>query len=49
MRYKLIYFYFDVYVWEFYDLKKYTSELKNFVGYKKHKAIINKMKWNYMN
>jgi arylsulfatase A-like enzyme len=43
-RYKLIHFYYDIDVWEFYDLKMDPSELKNLVKSKKHNTIINSMK-----
>jgi len=43
-RYKLIHFYYDIDVWEFYDLEKDPSELKNLIHSKKHSSIINKLK-----
>jgi arylsulfatase A-like enzyme len=43
-RYKLIHFYYDIDVWEFYDLKKDPSELNNLIHSKKHISIINKTK-----
>lgn len=43
-RYKLIHFYYDVDVWEFYDLKKDPNEMHNLIGSKKHQSIIKKLK-----
>lgn len=43
-RYKLIHFYYDMDVWEFYDLKNDPSELNNLIHSKKHSALINKTK-----
>lgn len=43
-RYKLIHFYYDVDVWEFYDLKKDPSEMNNLIHSKKHAALIEKTK-----
>jgi arylsulfatase A-like enzyme len=43
-RYKLIHFYYNVDVWELYDLKKDSSELNNLIDSKKHVAIIDKLK-----
>lgn len=43
-RYKLIHFYYDMDLWEFYDLKNDPSELNNLIHSKKHISIIKKMK-----
>lgn len=43
-RYKLIHFYYDIDVWEFYDLKNDPSELNNLIDTKKHSSLIRKMK-----
>jgi arylsulfatase A-like enzyme len=43
-QYKLIHFYYDVDVWEFYDLKNDPSELNNLIGSQAHMEVINKMK-----
>lgn len=43
-RYKLIHFYYDVDLWEFYDLKKDPSEMNNLIHSKKHAALIEKTK-----
>jgi arylsulfatase A-like enzyme len=43
-RYKLIHFYYDVDVWELYDLKKDPSELNNLINSKKYTSLIKKLK-----
>lgn len=43
-RYKLIHFYYDVDIWEFYDLKKDPSELNNLISSKKQASLIEKLK-----
>ena len=43
-RYKLIHFYYDVDVWELYDLKKDPSELNNLINSKKYISLIKKLK-----
>jgi len=43
-RYKLIHFYYDIDVWEFYDLKNDPSEMNNLIGSKKYSSLIDKMK-----
>lgn len=43
-RYKLIHFYYDVDIWEFYDLEHDPSEVTNLIDSMKHLSIINKMK-----
>jgi len=43
-RYKLIHFYYDIDVWELYDLQEDPSELENLINSKKHSELIIKMK-----
>ncbi len=43
-RYKLIHFYYNIDVWEFYDLQKDPSELNNLISSKKHQKLIAKLK-----
>jgi len=43
-RYKLIHFYYDIDVWELYDLKKDPSEMNNLISSKKHIQLINNLK-----
>ena len=43
-RYKLIHFYYDIDVWEFYDLKKDPLELNNLISKKVYKGRIKKLK-----
>ena len=43
-RYKLIHFYYDMDIWEFYDLKKDPMELNNLISKKAHKGRIKKLK-----
>ena len=43
-RYKLIHFYYDIDVWELYDLKNDPSEMNNIIADKKHKKLITKLK-----
>ena len=43
-RYKLIHFYYDVDLWELYDLKNDPSELNNLINSIEHEDIIRKLK-----
>jgi arylsulfatase A-like enzyme len=43
-RYKLIHFYYDIDVWELYDLKKDPNELTNLYNSKKHQRLVTKLK-----
>ena len=43
-RYKLIHFYYDVDVWELYDLKNDPSELNNLIHSKNHTSLIKELK-----
>lgn len=43
-RYKLIHFYYDVDVWEFYDLENDPNELNNLIQSADHAAIIGEMR-----
>ena len=43
-RYKLIHFYYDIDVWEFYDLQKDPSEMNNLINSKEHATLINRLK-----
>jgi arylsulfatase A-like enzyme len=43
-RYKLIHFYYDVDIWEFYDLNDDPQELNNLIDSKDHKAFIEELK-----
>ena len=43
-RYKLIHFYYDVDIWEFYDLNDDPQELNNLIDSKDHKALIEELK-----
>jgi len=43
-RYKLIHFYYDVDVWEFYDLKNDPNELNNLIESESHQELIKKLK-----
>lgn len=43
-RYKLIHFYYDVDIWELYDLKNDPSEMTNLIDSKKHISLIKKLK-----
>ena len=43
-RYKLIHFYYDVDVWELYDLKNDPSELNNLISSKEYAPLIKKLK-----
>ena len=43
-RYKLIHFYYDVDVWELYDLKKDPLELNNLINSKKHAGLVKQLK-----
>jgi arylsulfatase A-like enzyme len=44
MRYKLIHFYYNIDVWEFYDLEKDPDELYNAINEIEYKRIISEMK-----
>ena len=43
-RYKLIHFYYDIDVWELYDLKKDPNELNNIISSKNHQKLIKNLK-----
>jgi len=43
-RYKLIHFYYNVDIWEFYDLQKDPDELKNQINNQEYATEIGKMK-----
>ncbi len=43
-RYKLIHFYYNMDVWELYDLKNDPSEMTNLIHSKKHTSVIKKLK-----
>ena len=43
-KYKLIHFYYDVDVWEFYDLEQDPSEFNNLINSEAHAPIINQLK-----
>ena len=43
-RYKLIHFYYDIDVWELYDLKNDPNELKNLISSNEHKVLIDELK-----
>ena len=43
-RYKLIHFYYDIDVWELYDLKKDPNELNNIISSKNHQKLIKDLK-----
>lgn len=43
-RYKLIHFYYDVDVWEFYDLQNDPNELSNLITSEEHADLIQEMK-----
>jgi len=43
-RYKLIHFYYDVDVWEFYDLKSDPNEMQNLIKDEKSQAVISSLK-----
>ena len=43
-RYKLIHFYYDIDVWEFYDLQEDTLEVNNLINSKKHAILIKTLK-----
>ena len=48
-RYKLIHFYYDVDVWELYDLKKDPSEINNIITSKEHQELIKDLKTELYN
>ena len=43
-RYKLIHFYYDIDIWELYDLHNDPMELHNLISSKKHKSLVKKLK-----
>ena len=43
-RYKLIHFYYDIDVWELYDLEKDPNELKNLINSKKYQDLVVELK-----
>ena len=43
-RYKLIHFYFDVDVWELYDLQEDPNEMTNLYGLPEHEALVAELK-----
>ena len=43
-RFKLIHFYYDMDIWEFYDLNDDPQELNNLIDSKDHKTIIDELK-----
>ena len=43
-RYKLIRFYYDFDIWEFYDLKTDPSELNNLISSREHAFLIDSLK-----
>ncbi len=43
-RYKLIHFYYDVDVWEFYDLKNDPNEMNNLINSHEHQLIVEQLK-----
>ncbi len=43
-RYKLIHFYYDVDIWEFYDLQNDSSEINNLINSETHTVIIDSLK-----
>lgn len=43
-RYKLIHFYYDIDVWELYDLKNDPNELNNLISSIEHKELIDELK-----
>ncbi|MEM6430247.1 MAG: sulfatase/phosphatase domain-containing protein [Deinococcota bacterium] len=43
-RYKLIHFYYDIDVWEFYDLQEDPQELNNLIASETHQKLIEELK-----
>ena len=43
-RYKLIHFYYDIDIWELYDLQNDPNELKNLISSNEHKELIDELK-----
>ena len=43
-RYKLIHFYYDIDIWEFFDLQNDPNELNNLIDYDKYADIISNLK-----
>jgi arylsulfatase A-like enzyme len=48
-RYKLIHFYYDIDVWELYDLKNDPNELSNLIKEESHQLIISNLKQELYN
>ena len=48
-RYKLIHFYYDIDVWELYDLQEDPNELKNLFYSDDHQNIVKKLKTELYN
>ena len=48
-RYKLIHFYYDIDIWEFYDLLEDPNELNNLFNSKNHQRIIADLKTELYN
>ena len=48
-RYKLIHFYYDIDVWELYDLEKDPYELNNIISSKNHQKLIKNLKSDLYN
>jgi arylsulfatase A-like enzyme len=43
-RYKLIHFYYDVDIWEFYDLQNDPSEMNNLINSDTHTELVDSLK-----
>jgi arylsulfatase A-like enzyme len=48
-RYKLIHFYYDIDVWELYDLKNDPNELSNLIKEESHQLLISNLKQELYN
>jgi len=48
-RYKLIHFYYDIDVWELYDLKNDPNELSNLIKEESHQLLISDLKQELYN
>jgi arylsulfatase A-like enzyme len=48
-RYKLIHFYYDIDVWELYDLKNDPNELSNLIKEESHQLLISNLKQKLYN